>query len=204
MTKKGIGAIQSVIGPVVDFVFPEGDVPEIFDAVHVEKADGTLETFEIEQQLGNRVVRSVAMGSTEGLRRGMPALSLGIPITVPVGTATLGRIFNVTGQPIDGRGEVTAAVHLPIHRQPPLFKDQRLQAEMFETGIKVIDLIAPFTRGGKTGVFGGAGLGKTIIIQELIHNMAAYHQGYSVFVGVGERSREGNDLLHEMTASKVI
>lgn len=204
MTKKGIGAIQSIIGPVVDFVFPDGDVPEIFDAVHVQKTDGTLETFEIEQQLGNRVVRSVAMGSTEGLRRGLPAFSLGIPITVPVGTATLGRILNVIGQPIDGRGEIAADVHYPIHRQPPLFKAQRLQAEMFETGIKIIDLIAPFTRGGKTGVFGGAGLGKTIIIQELIHNMAAYHQGYSVFVGVGERSREGNDLLHEMEASKVI
>jgi F-type H+-transporting ATPase subunit beta len=204
MTKKIVGAIQSVIGPVVDFIFPEGDLPEIYDAVHVEKDDGTLETFEIEHQLGNRVVRSVAMGSTEGLRRGMPALSFGNPITVPVGAATLGRIFNVTGNAIDGRGEVTTDLRYSIHRQPPLFKEQSPQAEMFETGIKVIDLIAPFTRGGKTGVFGGAGLGKTIIIQELIHNMAAFHQGYSVFVGIGERSREGNDLLHEMTASNVI
>lgn len=204
MTKQTVGVIKSVIGPVVDFVFPEGDVPEIYEAVHVERPDGSLETFEIEQQLGNRMVRSVAMGSTEGLHRGMSAHALGKPITVPVGVPTLGRIFNVTGQPIDGRGAVITDVHYSIHRQPPLFKEQTPKAEMFETGIKVIDLIAPFTRGGKTGVFGGAGLGKTIIIQELIHNMAAFHQGYSVFVGVGERSREGNDLLHEMTASKVI
>ena len=152
MTKQTVGVIKSVIGPVVDFVFPEGDVPEIYEAVHVERPDGSLETFEIEQQLGNRMVRSVAMGSTEGLHRGMSAHALGKPITVPVGVPTLGRIFNVTGQPIDGRGAVITDVHYSIHRQPPLFKEQTPKAEMFETGIKVIDLIAPFTRGGKTGV----------------------------------------------------
>lgn len=204
MTKSMVGAIQSVIGPVVDFIFPEGDLPEIYAAVHVTTADGALETFEVEQQLGNRSVRGVAMGSTEGLRRGMPAISTGAPIMVPVGAATLGRIFNVTGDPIDGKGAIATELRHSIHRQPPLFKEQKTQADMFETGVKIIDLVAPFTRGGKTGVFGGAGLGKTIIIQELIHNVAEFHQGYSVFVGVGERSREGNDLLHEMTEANVI
>ncbi|MCX6048756.1 MAG: F0F1 ATP synthase subunit beta [Chloroflexi bacterium] len=204
MTKTMVGKIQSVIGPVVDFIFPAGDLPEIYDAVHVTTTEGALETFEIEQQLGNRSVRGVAMGSTEGLRRGMAAISLGQPISVPVGEATLGRIFNVTGDPIDGKGAVATELRHSIHRLPPLFKEQNNQADMFETGVKIIDLIAPFTRGGKTGVFGGAGLGKTIIIQELIHNVAEFHQGYSVFVGVGERSREGNDLLHEMTAANVI
>jgi F-type H+-transporting ATPase subunit beta len=159
---------------------------------------------EVEQQLGNGVVRAVAMGSTDGLRRGMTAVSDGTPIQVPVGPATLGRLFNVTGDPIDGKGAVSADITYPIHRTAPPFAEQSTKAEMFETGVKVIDLIAPFTRGGKTGIFGGAGVGKTVVIQELIHNVAEFHSGYSVFAGVGERSREGNDLMREMIESGVI
>jgi F-type H+-transporting ATPase subunit beta len=166
--------------------------------------DGSTLVLEVEQQLGNGVVRSVAMGSTDGLRRGMTAISEGTPIMVPVGPATLGRLFNVTGDPIDGKGEVKAEIRYPIHRPAPPFAEQSTKAEMFETGIKVIDLIAPFTRGGKTGIFGGAGVGKTVVIQELIHNVAEFHSGYSVFAGVGERSREGNDLMREMIESGVI
>jgi len=199
-----VGTVQSVIGPVVDFLFPEGELPEIYDAVTVNMADGTLQTFEVEQHLGDNVVRAVSMGSTDGVRRGMKAVSNGEPIIVPVGPATLGRLFNVTGDPIDNKGPVDSEQHAPIHRRPPTFEDQSTQAEVFETGVKVIDLIAPFTRGGKTGIFGGAGVGKTVIIQELIHNVAEFHSGYSVFAGVGERSREGNDLMREMIDSGVI
>src|SRR5690606_31714041 len=148
--------------------------------------------------------RAVSMGSTDGLRRGMRAVSYGQPITVPVGPATLGRVFNVTGDPIDGKGPVETDSRLPIHRHPPAFEEQATQAELFETGVKVIDLIAPVTRGGKTGIFGGAGVGKTVVIQELIHNVAEFHSGYSVFAGVGERSREGNDLMREMIESGVM
>jgi F-type H+-transporting ATPase subunit beta len=204
MAEQIIGKVYSVVGPVVDFVFPEGALPEINDAVRVTMDDGSLLTFEVAQQLGNKVVKTVAMGSTDGLRRGMQGTSDGEPITVPVGPATLGRLFNVTGDPIDGKGPVISDVHYPIHRPSPSFDEQSTQAEIFETGVKVIDLIAPFTRGGKTGIFGGAGTGKTVILQELIHNVAEYHSGYSVFAGVGERSREGNDLLREMTESGVI
>ncbi len=204
MPSELVGTVQSVIGPVVDFQFPEGDLPEIYDAVMVTMDDGTLQTFEVAQQLGNNVVRSVSMGSTDGLRRGMRAVSQGRPITVPVGQATLGRLFNVTGDPIDNKGELDTAERAPIHRRPPTFEEQSAQAELFETGVKVIDLIAPFTRGGKTGIFGGAGVGKTVVIQELIHNVAEFHSGYSVFAGVGERSREGNDLMREMIESGVI
>jgi len=189
---------------VVDFVFPNGSLPEIYDAVTVTMDDGAELIFEVEQQLGNNVVRSVSMGSTDGLRRGMAAVSAGTPITVPVGPATLGRLFNVTGHPIDNKGPVDAVAYAPIHRTPPQFDEQSTQAEVFVTGVKVIDLIAPFTRGGKTGIFGGAGVGKTVVIQELIHNVAEFHSGYSVFAGVGERSREGNDLMREMIESKVI
>ncbi|WP_363325834.1 F0F1 ATP synthase subunit beta [Caldilinea sp.] len=199
-----IGTIQSVVGPVVDVVFPAGELPEIYDAIHVKMDDGSTLVLEVEQHLGDGVVRSVAMGSTDGLRRGMTAVSDGEPIMVPVGPATLGRLFNVTGDPIDGKGEVKAEVRYPIHRPAPPFAEQSTKAEMFETGIKVIDLIAPFTRGGKTGIFGGAGVGKTVVIQELIHNVAEFHSGYSVFAGVGERSREGNDLMREMIESGVI
>ncbi len=204
MPDELVGTVQSVIGPVVDFQFAEGELPEIYDAVTVTMDDGSVQTFEIEQQLGNDVVRSVSMGSTDGLRRGMRAVSQGEPITVPVGPATLGRLFNVTGDPIDNKGPVDSAERAPIHRRPPTFDEQSSQAELFETGVKVIDLIAPFTRGGKTGIFGGAGVGKTVVIQELIHNVAEFHSGYSVFAGVGERSREGNDLMREMIESGVI
>lgn len=204
MAEQLIGTVRSVIGPVVDFAFGEGQLPEIYDAVKVKMDDGGVLTFEVAQQLGNSVVRTVSMGSTDGLRRGMQGTSDGRPISVPVGPATLGRLFNVVGDPIDGKGPVSTELTYPIHRPSPAFDEQSTQAEIFETGVKVIDLIAPFTRGGKTGIFGGAGTGKTVILQELIHNVAEFHSGYSVFAGVGERSREGNDLLREMTESGVI
>ncbi|MBW7882253.1 MAG: F0F1 ATP synthase subunit beta [Caldilineaceae bacterium] len=199
-----VGTVQSVIGPVVDVVFSDGHLPEIYDAIKIEMEDGSLLTLEVEQQIGNNVVRAVAMGSTDGVRRGMTGISDGQPITVPVGPNTLGRLFNVVGMPIDGKGTVEAETRYPIHRPAPPFAEQSTAAEMFETGVKVIDLIAPFTRGGKTGIFGGAGVGKTVVIQELIHNVAEFHSGYSVFAGVGERSREGNDLMREMIESGVI
>ncbi|MFZ4848815.1 MAG: F0F1 ATP synthase subunit beta [Caldilinea sp.] len=204
MPEQLVGTIQSVIGPVVDVLFASGKLPEIYDAVMVAMDDGSTLVLEVEQQLGNNVVRSVAMGSTDGLRRGMTGVSNGTPIQVPVGPATLGRLFNVTGQPIDGKGDVQSETTYPIHRTAPPFSEQSTKAEMFETGVKCVDLIAPFTRGGKTGIFGGAGVGKTVVIQELIHNVAEFHSGYSVFAGVGERSREGNDLMREMIESGVI
>ncbi|MFM7173474.1 MAG: F0F1 ATP synthase subunit beta, partial [Caldilinea sp.] len=204
MPEQLVGTIQSVIGPVVDVLFASGKLPEIYDAVMVAMDDGSTLVLEVEQQLGNNVVRSVAMGSTDGLRRGMTSVSNGTPIQVPVGPATLGRLFNVTGQPIDGKGDVQSETTYPIHRTAPPFSEQSTKAEMFETGVKCVDLIAPFTRGGKTGIFGGAGVGKTVVIQELIHNVAEFHSGYSVFAGVGERSREGNDLMREMIESGVI
>jgi F-type H+-transporting ATPase subunit beta len=204
MAEQMVGTVQSVIGVVVDFIFPDGQLPEIYDAIKVTMDDGTVLTFEVQQQLGNNVVRTVAMGSTDGLRRGAKGVSDGEPIRVPVGPTTLGRLFNVVGEPIDGKGPVVSETTYSIHRPPPAFEEQSTEAEIFETGIKVIDLIAPFARGGKTGIFGGAGTGKTVILQELIHNVAEFHSGYSVFAGVGERSREGNDLLREMTESGVI
>ena len=204
MAEQLVGTVRSVVGPVVDFVFPDGNLPEIYDAIKVKMDDGSMLTFEVAQQLGNNAVRSVSMGSTDGVRRGMEGISDGQPITVPVGPTTLGRLFNVVGDTIDGKGEVQSETHYPIHRHAPSFDDQSTQAEVFVTGVKVIDLIAPFTRGGKTGIFGGAGTGKTVILQELIHNVAEFHSGYSVFTGVGERSREGNDLLREMEESGVI
>jgi F-type H+-transporting ATPase subunit beta len=204
MAEQLVGTVRSVIGPVVDFVFSEGHLPEIHDAIKVTMDDGVVQTFEVAQQLGDNVVRSVSMGSTDGIRRGMQGNSDGEPIRVPVGPTTLGRLFNVVGDPIDGKGAVASEVTYPIHRLPPAFEDQSTQAEVFVTGVKVVDLIAPFTRGGKTGIFGGAGTGKTVILQELIHNVAEFHSGYSVFAGVGERSREGNDLLREMEESGVI
>ncbi len=204
MPEQLVGTIQSVIGPVVDVLFASGKLPEIYDAVMVAMDDGSTLVLEVEQQLGNNVVRSVAMGSTDGLRRGMTSVSNGTPIQVPVGPATLGRLFNVTGQPIDGKGDVLSETTYPIHRSAPPFSEQSTKAEMFETGVKCVDLIAPFTRGGKTGIFGGAGVGKTVVIQELIHNVAEFHSGYSVFAGVGERSREGNDLMREMIETGVI
>jgi F-type H+-transporting ATPase subunit beta len=198
------GRVQSVIGPVVDFVFPADQLPEIYAAIKVSMDDGATLTFEVEQQLGEGAVRTVSMGSTDGVRRGMKGLTDGEPIKVPVGPATLGRLFNVVGDTIDGKDAVATDTYYPIHRRPPGFDEQSTQAELFETGVKVIDLVAPFTRGGKTGIFGGAGVGKTVVIQELIHNVAEFHSGYSVFAGVGERSREGNDLMREMIESGVI
>ncbi|HET9878764.1 MAG TPA: F0F1 ATP synthase subunit beta [Candidatus Limnocylindria bacterium] len=203
------GKVIQITGPVIDVEFPPGELPDIYNALEIQRPgsadgdDGSL-VVEVQQHLGNNWVRAVAMSTTDGLARGLDAVDTGAPITVPVGEATLGRVFDVLGKPIDGKGEVKAEKRLPIHREPPTFEEMETEAQVFETGIKVIDLIAPFRRGGKVGVFGGAGTGKTVIIQELIRNIAAEHGGYSVFAGVGERSREGNDLLGEMTESGVI
>ncbi len=199
------GRVVRVVGPVVDCAFPPGQLPDIFDAVEITFDDGAKLVCEVQQLLGDDKVRTVAMSTTEGLRRGMAAIATGSPITVPVGPATLGRIFDVSGNVIDDPSNpVVTDVYYPIHRTAPSFDEQSTKTEMFETGIKVLDLIAPFTKGGKTGVFGGAGVGKTVIIQELIRNVAQVHSGYSVFAGVGERSREGNDLWHEMKDSGVL
>ena len=205
MTKEATGRIVQVMGPVVDVEFPASDLPEVYDAVEIYRGEGQ-ETLiaEVEQLLGDNWVRCIAMDTTDGLRRGMPARNTGAPITVPVGKDCLGRIFNVLGRPIDGLGPVEAETYYPIHRPPPPFVEQVTEPEFFETGLKVIDLVAPFTKGGKTGIFGGAGVGKTVIIMELIRSIATEHGGYSVFSGVGERSREGNDLWYEMRESGVI
>src|SRR6185437_5564364 len=201
---KDVGKIVQIIGPVLDVQFEEGHLPKIYDALVVKRVDGTDVIAEVQQHLGNNWVRAVSMAATDGLRRGMDAVATGGPITVPVGEATLGRLFNVIGEPIDGKGDVKGDRRDPIHRAPPPFTDQSTQAEIFETGMKVIDLICPFLKGGKSAVFGGAGTGKTIVIQELIRNVASEHGGYSVFCGVGERSREGTQLLGEMKESGVI
>ena len=205
------GKVIQITGPVIDVEFPPGDLPDIYNALEIKrpkaagmKAEDATLVVEVQQHLGNNWVRAVAMSTTDGLARGLDVTDTGAPITVPVGASTLGRVFDVLGHPIDGKGPVKADTHLPIHRDPPAFDQMETEAQVFETGIKVIDLIAPFRRGGKVGVFGGAGTGKTVIIQELIRNIAAEHGGYSVFAGVGERSREGNDLLGEMTESGVI
>jgi len=198
------GHIIRVVGPVVDVAFPDGHLPDIFDAVNIPLEDGGVLVCEVQQLLGSDRVRSVAMSTTDGLRRGMEVIATGAPIKVPVGPTTLGRIFDVTGQAIDNLGPVEPETYYPIHRSAPAFEDQSTKTEMFETGLKVVDLVAPFTKGGKTGVFGGAGVGKTVIIQELIRNVAEEHSGFSVFAGVGERSREGNDLWHEMKDSGVL
>ena len=198
------GRVVQITGAVVDIEFPAGKLPGIYNAVDVLRGDGVKIVCEVQQHLGNNWVRSVAMTTTDGLARGTKVVDTGGPIAVPVGQATLGRVFNVLGEAIDEKGPVEATVHLPIHRPAPAFDQQTTETEIFETGIKVIDLVCPFAKGGKIGVFGGAGVGKTVIIQELIRNVAAEHAGYSVFAGVGERSREGNDLIHEMTESGVI
>ncbi len=203
MAKGTVGRVVQVTGPVVDLEFPTDQLPEIFNAVEIQK-DGSKLIVEVENHLGNDWVRTVAMDATDGLRRGMDAIDTGAPITVPVGPGTLGRIFNIVGRTIDSDKPVQADTYYPIHRLPPAFEDQVTQPQFFETGIKVIDLVAPFTKGGKVGVFGGAGVGKTVIIQELIRSVATEHGGYSVFCGVGERSREGNDLWLEMKESGVI
>ncbi len=202
--KSSAGRIVQIIGPVLDVQFEEGQLPQIYHALSVKREDGTVVIAEVQQHRGNSWVRAVAMSTTDGLRRGMEAIDTGAPITVPVGPGTLGRLLNVVGEPIDNQGPVKGVRRDPIHRQPPAFTDQSTQAEIFETGMKVIDLICPFLKGGKAAVFGGAGVGKTIVIQELIRNIAAEHGGYSVFCGVGERSREGTQLLGEMKESGVI
>lgn len=202
------GRVVSITGAVVDIEFQRGQLPEIFNAIKIE---GTLEsgrsidlTLEVSNHLGDNLVRCIAMSSTDGLTRGLDAVDLGAPITVPVGSATLGRVFNVLGEPIDNAGAVVSEISNPIHREAPAYDELSTQAEMLETGIKVIDLLAPYQKGGKIGLFGGAGVGKTVAIQELINNIAQEHGGISVFAGVGERTREGNDLYHEMTDSGVI
>lgn len=200
-----VGKIIRVIGPVVDVEFEPGHLPEIHTALIIQDQEQKIDlTVEIMQHLGNNAVRSIAMSSTDGLMRGMDVLDTGAPITVPVGRETLGRIFNVLGQPVDEVGEVKAAHKLPIHRPAPKLEDQETTTEILETGIKVVDLLAPYARGGKIGLFGGAGVGKTVLIMELIHNIATEHGGYSVFTGVGERTREGNDLWLEMKESGVL
>jgi F-type H+-transporting ATPase subunit beta len=198
------GRVIQITGPVVDIEFPAGQLPQILNAVEI-KRDGQEDLVcEVAQHLGNNWVRTVAMTTTDGLARGTRVVDTGAPITVPVGEATLGRVFDVLGKPIDMKGPVNAEVMLPIHRKPPSFDDQVTEVEVFETGLKIIDLICPFKKGGKIAIFGGAGVGKTVVIQELIRNVAQEHAGVSVFAGVGERSREGNDLIHEMTESGVI
>jgi F-type H+-transporting ATPase subunit beta len=202
------GLIVQVIGPVVDIDFPDGNLPRIYNSIEIQRksVEGVDEVLivEVQQHLGENRVRTVAMDSTDGLVRGMKAVDTGSPISVPVGPETLGRLINVIGEGIDGLGEIKTAKKYPIHRHAPKFDNLTTKQEMFETGIKVIDLLEPYTKGGKTGLFGGAGVGKTVIIQELIHNIAKQHGGYSVFAGVGERTREGNDLWVEMKESGVL
>lgn len=195
------GQVIEIIGAVVDVEFPRSMVPNIYDALRLPEKNLVLE---VQQQLGDGVVRAIAMGSTEGLRRGMQVENTGAPIMVPVGEKTLGRILNVLGEPIDEAGPIETNERLPIHREPPSFVDQANSTQILETGIKVLDLICPFAKGGKVGLFGGAGVGKTVNIMELIRNIAVEHSGYSVFAGVGERTREGNDFYHEMKESSVL
>ena len=197
------GIIRRVIGPVVDVQFPSGKLPDIYNAIEVNLDDHKI-VMEAVQHIGDNSVRCISLFSTDGLSRGCPAVDTGAPIKMPVGEATLGRMFNVVGEPIDGKGPVNAEEYMPIHRQAPAFTDIAPSTEILETGIKVVDLLAPYSKGGKIGLFGGAGVGKTVLIMELIRNVAYEHGGYSVFAGVGERSREGNDLWHEMTESGVI
>jgi F-type H+/Na+-transporting ATPase subunit beta len=198
------GRVIQITGPVVDIEFPAGALPSIFNAVEIIREGQLPLVCEVQQHLGNNWVRAVAMTTTDGLARGTQVRDTGAPISVPVGEVTLGRVFDVLGRTIDGKAEIEGAPMLPIHRAPPSFEDQTTEVEVFETGLKVIDLVCPFKKGGKIGIFGGAGVGKTVIIQELIRNVAQEHSGVSVFAGVGERSREGNDLIKEMTDSGVI
>ena len=198
------GKLTQIIGAVLDIKFPEGGLPEINDAVNVPLEDGKKLVVEVAQHLGDDTVRCIAMGPTDGLKRGMTAEATGGPISVPVGEATLGRMFNVLGEPIDEKPAPTGVQYDPIHRKAPSFEEQSTATEILETGIKVVDLLCPYQKGGKIGLFGGAGVGKTVLIQELITNIAQEHGGYSVFTGVGERTREGNDLYYEMIESGVI
>ena len=195
------GTTVQIIGAVVDVEFPSGQIPKVYTALVIDDVEITLE---VQQQLGDGVVRTIAMGSSEGLKRGMAVSNTGEPISVPVGEKTLGRIMDVLGRPIDNKGDIGAETTMPIHRAAPTYEEQAATSELLETGIKVIDLIMPITKGGKVGLFGGAGVGKTVALMELIRNIAHEHEGYSVFAGVGERTREGNDFYHEMTDSGVI
>jgi len=207
-TVQSQGKVTQVLGPVVDVEFPPGDLPQIFTALRVSnpslgKEEGNL-VLEVAQHLGENTVRTIAMDSTDGLARGVPVRNTGSPIVMPVGKATLGRILNVVGEPVDEKGPVKATEHWPIHRAPPTFIEQDVRVQIFETGIKVVDLLCPYTRGGKTGLFGGAGVGKTVLLTELIRNAAIEKGGFSVFAGVGERTREGNDLYKEFREGGVI
>jgi F-type H+-transporting ATPase subunit beta len=195
------GTTVQIIGAVVDVEFPSDAIPKVYNALIIDDVDTTLE---VQQQLGDGIVRTIAMGSSEGLKRGMPVSNTGRPISVPVGEKTLGRIMDVLGKPIDNAGDIGAETHMPIHRKAPTYEEQAAATELLETGIKVVDLIMPIAKGGKIGLFGGAGVGKTVALMELIRNIAAEHSGYSVFAGVGERTREGNDFYHEMKESGVL
>ena len=203
-TNLNKGYVTQIIGPVLDIEFPDGNLPPIYSAIKIDLEDGTSTIVEVQQLLGDNQVRAVSMRSTDGLKRGVEALDLGAPISVPVGTPTLGRIFNVIGEPVDEQGDVSSDETLPIHRDAPAFTELETKPSIFETGIKVVYLLAPYRRGGKIGLFGGAGVGKTVLIMELINNIAKAHGGVSVFGGVGERTREGNDLYEEMKESGVI
>ena len=203
-TNLNKGYVTQIIGPVLDIEFSDGNLPPIYSAIKIELEDGSTTIVEVQQLLGDNKVRAVSMRSTDGLKRGVEALDLGTPISVPVGTPTLGRIFNVIGEPVDEQGDVSFDETLPIHRDAPAFTELETKPSIFETGIKVVDLLAPYRRGGKIGLFGGAGVGKTVLIMELINNIAKAHGGVSVFGGVGERTREGNDLYEEMKESGVI
>jgi F-type H+-transporting ATPase subunit beta len=198
------GYVTQIIGPVLDIKFSEGNLPPIYSAISITVEGGEPNIVEVQQLLGDNKVRAVSMRSTDGLKRGTEAIDLGAPITVPVGVTTLGRIFNVIGEPVDNQGDVSLEETLPIHREAPAFTELETKPSIFETGIKVVDLLAPYRRGGKIGLFGGAGVGKTVLIMELINNIAKAHGGVSVFGGVGERTREGNDLYEEMKESGVI
>lgn len=201
---ENIGKVVQIIGPVIDVRFSGDNLPNLHNAIKIEKADGTYLTVEVAQHVGDDVVRTISMGATDGFVRGAKAIDTGSPISVPVGDAVLGRMFNVLGDPIDGLGEVVTDKYMPIHRNAPSFDEQKTSAEILETGIKVIDLLCPYARGGKIGLFGGAGVGKTVLMQELIHNIATEHGGRSVVAGVGERTREGNDMYFEMKESGVL
>jgi len=203
-TNLNKGYVTQIIGPVLDIKFSQGNLPPIYSAIEITLPDGTSVIVEVQQLLGDNKIRAVSMRSTDGLKRGTEAIDLGTPIMVPVGTPTLGRIFNVIGEPVDEQGEVSSEETLPIHRDAPAFTELETKPSIFETGIKVVDLLAPYRRGGKIGLFGGAGVGKTVLIMELINNIAKAHGGVSVFGGVGERTREGNDLYEEMKESGVI
>ena len=204
MANQNVGKVTQIIGAVLDIKFSDGNLPEINDAINIPKKDGSKLVVEVAQHLGDDTVRCIAMGPTDGLVRGMDAEATGGPISVPVGEATLGRIFNVLGEPIDEKPAPEGVKYMPIHRKAPTFSEQATDTEVLETGIKVVDLLCPYQKGGKIGLFGGAGVGKTVLIQELIRNIATEYGGYSVFTGVGERTREGNDLYYEMTESGVI